>query len=218
MTSKMSCLSRFNIIFVFFLQMCIEEKKEHTVVKSFISVMEDNIELASYNIADDAVMDWFGRSVCGRSSIISFAKTHLPKCQHKVEEIVRLPRVSHRLLKRVTRNEMKKHSAQQGSSQVDDNGQRTPDNPICPNLEVLIKAPKGRKRHWTVDCIDLEFVEIKGSLQYEHRFFDGTTCRLMKREFKKIVLGYSDEIHFIEYSNVMPSCRVNLSHRFRNCS
>lgn len=198
--------------------MCIQDEKKLKVVESFISVMENHGESPSYNIADDAVMDWFGRSVCGRSSIISFAKTHLPKCQYKVEEIVRLPRVSHRLLKRVKRNEIKKSSVQLSNGQEDGKGQRTPDNPICPNLKALIKAPKGKKRHWTVDCTDLEFVEIKGSLQYEHTFFDGTTTPLVKRELKKIVLGYSDEIHFIEYGNVTPSCRVNLSHRFRNCS
>lgn len=217
MGSKMLSLSRCNVNCFLFLQVSLEEEKKLLVVKSFISVMEDHVELPSYNIADDAVMDWFGRSICGRSSIISFAKTHLPKCQHKIEEIIRLPRVSHRLLKRVKRNEIKS-STQQGNSQEDGNGQRTPDNPICPNLEALVKAPKGKKRHWTVDCTDLEFVEIKGSLQYEHTFFDGTTTRLVKRELKKIVLGYSDEIHFLEYSKVMPSCRVNLSHRFRNCS
>lgn len=211
----MLSLSRCNVNCFLFLQMCLEEEKMLLVVKSFISVMEDHVELSSYNIADDAVMDWFGRSVCGRSSIISFVKTHSPKCQHKIEEINRLPRVSHRLLKRVKRNEIKS-STQQGNSQEDGNGPQTPDNPICPNLEELVKAPKKKKCHWTVDCTDLEFVEIKGSLQYEHTFCDGTTTRLVERELKKIVLGYSDEIHFLEYSSkVMPSRRVNISHRFR---
>lgn len=206
--------------------MCTEEEKCLMIVKSFISVMDNSVGIPSYDISYDAVMDWFGRSICGRSCIISFGKMQLPKCQHRVDEIVRIPRVTHRLLKQMKNNEVKKSVVQQENNEEGDSRQHTPDNPIRPNLEELIKAPKKtnnigpsnkvRKQHWTVNSTDLEFVEIKGSLQYEHTFIDEGTPQLVNRTLEKIVLGYSDEIRFIAYVDAMPSCRVNLFKRFRN--
>uniref|UniRef100_A0A1B6KFI1 Uncharacterized protein n=1 Tax=Graphocephala atropunctata TaxID=36148 RepID=A0A1B6KFI1_9HEMI len=172
------------------------ELDEFVIAKNFALFMDNLQDWPSYDLSDNAIMDWFGRSFYGRDAIVSFMKTNIPKMHHTIESVARIPPVSHRSLQSSEAPARTYSPVRQSPLACGDC--KTPENTVRPNLKDLIRAPSRRKRFHPMGVEGWQFVEIRGRLHFEVSLHNGKIS-LEEKVINRIVLGYTDQIHFVAY-------------------
>lgn len=193
--------------FIFF-QMDEQEVQASKVATAFINFMDNPEDQLLYDLSEDAVLDWFGRSILGRKAIVRFTRTQFLRIQHTIDNVHIVPAISHRLLRRFTSD-----IVYPSDKVVIECGERicqvTPENKVHPNKKELVKAPRKRRhrqcsanvRHW-------QFVELKGTVKFDCN--GDSVEHFAEKKIQRIILGYSDQIHFIAYE-AKSNCRKKLS-------
>ncbi|XP_054263570.1 uncharacterized protein LOC128986962 [Macrosteles quadrilineatus] len=191
------------------------EERCTKMANTFVSMMDNYLGWAPHELHEDAVMDWFGRFVRGRSSIINFLRSHVSQTQHVIESVSKIPPVTHRLIKvtdvRKARR-VKKFSTERRENLAEECGQgdckglSTPENTVFPNLKAMVNAPPRAKQPAGTDCAQCEFLEIRGKFNCES--VDSLFGRRGEK-LERIILAYTDQIHLIIYE-AKNTCRKKL--------
>uniref|UniRef100_A0A1B6GLE6 Uncharacterized protein n=1 Tax=Cuerna arida TaxID=1464854 RepID=A0A1B6GLE6_9HEMI len=182
------------------------ELDELVIAKKFALFMDNLQDWPSYDLADNAIMDWFGRSFYGRDAIVSFMKVNVPKMHHTIESVTKIPPISHRSLQRSEASARSQSPVRPSPPSREDC--KTPENTVCPNLKDLMRAPSRRRKFFCVGNEEWQFVEIRGRLHFETVQQNGEVG-LEEKMIHRIVLGYTDQIHFIVYEGKIV-CRKKL--------
>ncbi|XP_046670495.1 uncharacterized protein LOC124360708 isoform X2 [Homalodisca vitripennis] len=182
------------------------ELDELVIAKKFALFMDNLQDWPSYDLSDSAIMDWFGRTLYGRDAIVSFMKTYVPKMHHTIESVTKIPPISHRSLQRSEAPVRTQSPVRPSPS--DRESCKTPENMIRPNLQDLMRAPsRRRKKIFCVGSEEWQFAEIRGRLHFEEMQHNEVGPR--EKMVQRIVLGYTDQIHFIVYEGKV-FCRKKL--------
>lgn len=185
-----------------------QEVKASKVATAFINFMDHPEDQLLYNLSEDAVLDWFGRSILGRKAIVRFIKTQFIRIQHTIENVHVVPAISHRLLRRFTSD----IDSPSDKIVIECGGricQVTPENKVQPNMKKLVKAPRKRRhRQCSANVPHWQFVELKGTLKVDCN--GDSVEHFAEKKIQRIILGYSDQIHFIAYE-AKSNCRKKLS-------
>lgn len=206
-----------------------DETQIESIAEKFISLMDRKEEWWNSIIHDNAILDWFGRTIIGRNRIINFIRIQDTTTVHKIESVSKCPPLDHRALKKKALYEnCNNNVAMEHVEQFRECGQgdcarsETPANQVKPSNLHLLNAPNWRKNLCgTVDIgaggdyEPLKFLEMRGSIKFQRKNPHDNSISDWEKSLKRIVLGYSKQIQLIVYEGDS-KCRRNLTKLFNS--
>lgn len=206
-----------------------DETRIESIAEKFISLMDRKEEWWNSIIHDNAILDWFGRTIIGRNHIMNFIKIQDTTTVHKIESISKCPPIDHRALtKKAVYENYNNNVVMEQAEPFKECGQgdcarsETPMNQVKPSNVHLLNAPNWRKNLYGNvdigaggDCASLKFLEMRGSIKFQRKNPHDSDIIEWEKSLKRIVLGYSKQIQLIVYEGDS-KCRRNLSMLFNS--
>lgn len=205
-----------------------DETQIESIAEKFVSLMDRKEEWWNSIIHDNAILDWFGRTVIGRNHIMNFIRMQETTTVHKIESVSKCPPLDHRALRKkvlyenCNNNVMRQLEPFRECGQGDCARSETPAHQVKPPNSHLLNAPNWRKNlYGNVDIgaggdyEPLKFLEIRGNIKFQRKNPHDNSITEWDKSVKRIVLGYSKQIQLIVYEGES-KCRRNLSKLFNS--
>ena len=86
-----------------------DETPIESIAEKFVSWMDRKEEWWNGIIHDNAILDWFGRTIIGRNNIMTFLRIQFARVLHKIESVSRCAPLVHRALTKKVQGDLKLH-------------------------------------------------------------------------------------------------------------